>query len=161
MKGKFEGAGVASDAEFVVSKSSRGSRPVDLLVGMQIKLLEMERGRGWNWKEMAQERAMRIGKAQSEEHEDGNDEDGGNKEPSREFWVDEPEMGLENVQWMVVDEADVLFVFTDTAHPDFQESTRMLLADIAAARGQPVPVIPPSALSSTPDPELTTHPFNQ
>ncbi|KAG1725218.1 hypothetical protein EDB19DRAFT_1915207 [Suillus lakei] len=45
------------------------------------------------------------------------------------------------------DEADVLF------DPDYQESTRMLLAVIAAARGQPVPVISPSALSSTPDPE--------
>ncbi|KAG1742138.1 P-loop containing nucleoside triphosphate hydrolase protein [Suillus lakei] len=126
-----------------------------------MKLLEMECGRGWNWEERARERAMRIGKAKSEEHEDVKDEDGGNKEPPREFWVDEPEMGLENVQWVVVDEADVLF------DPDFQESTRMFLADIAAARGQPVPVISPSALSSTPDPEVTTtsiqsisYPFN-
>ncbi|KAG1718413.1 P-loop containing nucleoside triphosphate hydrolase protein [Suillus lakei] len=161
MKEKFEGAGAAGDSEFVISKSSRGSRPVDLLVGTPMKLLEMERGRGWNWEERAQARAMRIGKAESEEHEDVKDEGGGNKEPPREFWVDEPEMGLENVQWVVVDEADVLF------DPDFQESTRMLLADIAAARGQPVPVIPPSALSSTPDPEVATssmksisYPFN-
>ncbi|KIK41067.1 hypothetical protein CY34DRAFT_13274 [Suillus luteus UH-Slu-Lm8-n1] len=161
MKGKFEGAGVASDAEFVISKSSRGSRPVDLLVGTPMKLLEMERGRGWNWEERARERAMRIGKVKSEEHEDIKGEDGGNKEPPREFWVDEPEMGLENVQWVVVDEADVLF------DPDFQESTRMLLADIAAARGSPVPVIPSSALSSTPDSEATatsiqsiSYPFN-
>ncbi|KAG1768256.1 hypothetical protein EV702DRAFT_1203337 [Suillus placidus] len=123
MKGKFEGAGVASDAEFVISKSSRGSRPVDLLVGTPMKLLEMERGRGRNWEERARERAMRIGKVKSEEHEDIQGEDGGNKEPPREFWFDEPEMGLENVYWVVVDEADVLF-----------ESTRMLLADIAAAR---------------------------
>ncbi|KAG2742784.1 P-loop containing nucleoside triphosphate hydrolase protein [Suillus brevipes Sb2] len=161
MKGKFEGAGVASDAEFVISKSSRGSRPVDLLVGTPMKLLEMERGRGWNWEERARERAMRIGKVKSEEHEDIKGENGGNKEPPREFWVDEPEMGLENVQWVVVDEADVLF------DPDFQESTRMLLADIAAARGSPVPVIPSSALSSTPDSEATatsiqsiSYPFN-
>ncbi|KAG1761456.1 P-loop containing nucleoside triphosphate hydrolase protein [Suillus occidentalis] len=161
MKGKFEGAGVASDAEFVISKSSRGSRPVDLLVGTPMKLLEMERGRGWNWEERARERAMRIGKVKSEEHEDIKGEEGGIKEPPREFWVDEPEMGLENVQWVVVDEADVLF------DPDFQESTRMLLADIAAARGSPVPVIPSSALSSTPDSEATatsiqsiSYPFN-
>ncbi|KAG1725187.1 P-loop containing nucleoside triphosphate hydrolase protein [Suillus lakei] len=161
MKGKFEGAGAASDAEFVISKSSRGSRPVDLLVGTPMKVLEMERGRGWNWEERARERAIRIGKVKSGEREDVKDEDGGNKELPREFWVDEPEMGLENVQWVVVDEADVLF------DPDFQESTRMLLADIAAARGQPVPVISPSALSSIPDPEVATtsiqsisYPFN-
>jgi ATP-dependent RNA helicase MRH4 len=43
----------------------------------------------------------------------------------------------------------------------------MLLADIAAARGSPVPVIPSSALSSTPDSEATatsiqsiSYPFN-
>jgi ATP-dependent RNA helicase MRH4, mitochondrial len=123
MKGKFEGAGVASDTEFVISKSSRGSRPVDLLVGTPMKLLEMERGRGWNWEERAREQAMRIGKVKSEEHEDLKGEDGGNKEPPREFWVDEPEMGLENVYWVVVDEADILFgacltqaiqTFTDT-----------------------------------------------
>ncbi|KAG0705691.1 hypothetical protein DFH29DRAFT_799602, partial [Suillus ampliporus] len=113
---KFEEAGTPRDAEFVISKSSRGSRPVDLLVGTPMKVLEMERGRG-------------------EEHEDVKEEDGANKEPPRKFWIDEPEMGLENVQWVVVDEADVLF------DPDFQESTRMLLADIAAARGQPVPQI--------------------
>ncbi|KAG1725206.1 hypothetical protein EDB19DRAFT_1948190 [Suillus lakei] len=58
---------------------------------------------------------------------------------------------LEIFSWVktggLTDEADVLF------DPDYQESTRMLLAVIAAARGQPVPVISPSALSSTPDPE--------
>ncbi|KAG2740187.1 hypothetical protein P692DRAFT_20912519, partial [Suillus brevipes Sb2] len=63
--------------------------------------------------------------------------------------VDEPEMSLENVQWVVVDETDVLF------NLDFQESTHMLLADIAAAHGSPVPVIPSLVLSSTPDSEAT------
>ncbi|KAG1870536.1 P-loop containing nucleoside triphosphate hydrolase protein [Suillus tomentosus] len=156
MKEKFEEAGTVSDGAFVISKSSRGSRPVDLLVGTPMKLLEMERGRGWNWEERARERAMRIGKTKSE---DVKDADEGSKETSREFWVDEPEMGLENVQWVVVDEADVLF----GAYPDFQESTRKLLGDIAAARGSPVPVIPSSALSPTPDSEATTtisYPFN-
>ncbi|KIK37336.1 hypothetical protein CY34DRAFT_15785 [Suillus luteus UH-Slu-Lm8-n1] len=111
--------------------------------------------------ERAREREMRIGKVQSDMHEDIKGEVGGNKEQLREFWVDEPEMGLENVQWVVVDETDVLF------NPDFQESTRMLLADIAAARGSPVPAIPSSALSSTPDSEATatsiqsiSYPFN-
>ncbi|KAG1762133.1 hypothetical protein EDD22DRAFT_1029184 [Suillus occidentalis] len=78
--------------------------------------------------ERAREREMRIGKVQSDMHEDIKGEVGGNKERLREFWVDEPEMGLENVQWVVVDETDVLF------NPAFQESTCMLLANIAAAR---------------------------
>ncbi|KAG2095709.1 uncharacterized protein F5147DRAFT_818993 [Suillus discolor] len=59
---------------------------------------------------------------------------------------------------VLVDEANVLF------DPDFQESTRMLLGDIAAARGSPVSVIHSSALSSTLDSETTTttisYPFN-
>ncbi|KAG0700309.1 P-loop containing nucleoside triphosphate hydrolase protein [Suillus ampliporus] len=136
MKERFEEARAPSDAEFVISKSSHGSRPVDLLVGTPTKILEMERGRGWNWEERAQERerAMRIGKAKAKEREDVKKEDGANKEPPQEFWIDEPKMGLENVQWVVVDEADILF------DPDFQQSTRMLLVDIAAACGQPVPV---------------------
>ncbi|OJA10517.1 hypothetical protein AZE42_01720 [Rhizopogon vesiculosus] len=161
MKGKFEQTSTQNDAEFVISKSSRMSRPVDLLVGTPMKLLEMERGKGWNWEERARERAMKIGKAKTEEHDDVGEDDGGNKEPAREFWIDEPEMGLQNVEWVVVDEADILF------DPDFQQSTLMLLADIAAARGQPVPVISSSDISSTLDSELThasaqpiSYPFN-
>jgi ATP-dependent RNA helicase MRH4 len=109
MKGKFEASSASNDAEFVISKSSRMSRPVDLLVGTPMKLLEMERGKGWNWEERARERAMRIGKGKTQEHEDVGAEDGTSKEPAREFWVDEPEMGLQNIEWVVVDEADVLF----------------------------------------------------
>ncbi|OAX38102.1 P-loop containing nucleoside triphosphate hydrolase protein [Rhizopogon vinicolor AM-OR11-026] len=161
MKGKFEQTRAPNDAEFVISKSSRMSRPVDLLVGTPMKLLEMERGKGWNWEERARERAMKIGKGKTEEHDDVGEDDGGNKEPAREFWIDEPEMGLQNVEWVVVDEADILF------DPDFQQSTLMLLADIAAARGQPVPVISSSDISSTLDSELThasaqpiSYPFN-
>ena len=59
-------------------------------------------------------------------------------------------MGLQNVEWVVVDEVDILignysFPYSDSVKltmrildPDFQESTRTLLADIASARGQPV-----------------------
>jgi len=53
-------------------------------------------------------------------------------------------MGLQNIEWVIVDEADILF------DPDFQESTRMLLADVAAARGQPVTYTP------NPPPSLET-----
>ena len=175
MKGKFEETGSPNDAEFVISKSSRTSRPVDLLVGTPMRLLEMERGRGWNWEERARERAMRIGKAKTEEHEDVGGADEHSKEPARKFWVDEPEMGLQNVEWVIVDEADVLLgvhspqaicvITNNCADPDFQESTRLLFADIAAARGQPVPVI--ASISSTLDSEGSptsvqpvSYPFN-
>ncbi|KAH8077509.1 hypothetical protein BXZ70DRAFT_962614 [Cristinia sonorae] len=49
----------------------------------------------------------------------------------------EPEAGLANVEWVVIDEADVLL------DPDFQESTRLLPADIAATRGHPPAGIDP------------------
>lgn len=39
-----------------------------------------------------------------------------------------------------------------TADPDFQETTRQLLADISAARGVPVPLSPEPTLSKTPTP---------
>ncbi|KAH7888443.1 P-loop containing nucleoside triphosphate hydrolase protein [Phlebopus sp. FC_14] len=142
--------------EFVISRGNQSSRPVDLLVGTPMKLLELERGRGWNWEQRARERALRIN-TENPAKADGISD---TREP-RKFWVDEPEMGLENVEWVVVDEADVLF------DPDFEESTRQLLSDIAAARGQPVAVIPASALSSsqtpapTPDsPHPISYPFN-
>jgi len=69
-------------------------------------------------------------------------------------------MGLMNVEWVVVDEADVLF------DPDFQQSTRMLLSDISAARGHPVPCSPDSVLSPhtparvQPTPSPLEYPFN-
>ncbi|KIJ67476.1 hypothetical protein HYDPIDRAFT_173975 [Hydnomerulius pinastri MD-312] len=137
--------------------SGRSSHPVDLLVGTPMKLLELERGKGWNWEQRARERALQINAKNAADL----DADQEPIEPARKFWVDKPELGLENVEWVVVDEADVLF------DPDFQESTRMLLADIAAARGQPVPMISTSALSSlqnpppSPDsPQPISYPFN-
>ena len=76
----------------------------------------------------------------------------------------EPEMGLRNVEWVVVDEAGVLFgntftpiqmaVETDDGFldRDLQESTRTLLADVAAARGQSIPHT--SRLRRKPQPHL-------
>ncbi|KAH8107785.1 hypothetical protein BXZ70DRAFT_11989 [Cristinia sonorae] len=51
--------------------------------------------------------------------------------------IGEPEAGLANVEWVVIDKADVLLA------PDLQESTRLLLADIAATRGHPPAGIDP------------------
>ena len=79
-------------------------------------------------------------------------------------WRSKPEMGLANVEWVIVDEADVIFGVYDysfwfiysnsLSDPDFQETTRTLLSDISLARGHPVPITP--ALPTTP----ISYPFN-
>ncbi|KAF8629784.1 hypothetical protein AX17_005563 [Amanita inopinata Kibby_2008] len=131
MVSQFEGAmdkskapGMSADVDI---RRKDGSVPVDVVVGTPMKLLEMVRGRGWN----------------REEDEAG---ENGRDRPTRrdpDAGKGKPEMGLANVEWIVVDEADVLF------DPDFQEYTRMLLADISAARGTPVAYTPESALSAS------------
>ena len=97
----------SDDAEIVIPSGGRTSRPVDVMVGTPMKLLELERGRGWNWEQRARERALLI-------NPDNVLEQNAVRETSsidlgRKFWVDDPEMGLENVEWVVVDEADILF----------------------------------------------------
>jgi ATP-dependent RNA helicase MRH4, mitochondrial len=69
------------------------SKPVDVLVGTTSKVLEMVRGHGWNWDKVLQE---------SKESSDSFSQ-------RKKFVVGEPEVGLERVEWVVVDEADVLF----------------------------------------------------
>lgn len=83
MSGAFDGGG--RGAEFTVNGATGArARPVDVLVATPMKVLEMTRGRGWNKTE-------------------GEGPDG------RAVTVGEPEMGFENVEWVIVDEADVLF----------------------------------------------------
>jgi ATP-dependent RNA helicase MRH4 len=144
---------MVGEGEFEVKKDKF---PVDVVVGTPMKLMEMVRGRGWDRKE-------------GEEEE--NEEEGG-RTPRRGRdkmigfgkWRSKPEMGLANVEWVIVDEADVLFGVYDysfwflytnsSSDPDFQETTRTLLSDISLARGHPVPVTP--ALPTTP----ISYPFN-
>ncbi|KAG6334763.1 hypothetical protein ID866_4329 [Astraeus odoratus] len=152
MKRLMETLDTGGGGEIIIPGGGRSSRPVDLLVGTPMKLLELERGRGWNWEQRARERALRINSENRLEQDAADTVDLG-----RKFWVDEPQMGLESVEWVVVDEADVLF------DPDFQEATRTLLADIAAARGRPVPLTPLTALASAGTEETTpqiSYPFN-
>ncbi|EDR11829.1 uncharacterized protein LACBIDRAFT_313663 [Laccaria bicolor S238N-H82] len=122
------------EGEFEVKKDKF---PVDVVVGTPMKLMEMVRGRGWDRKEEENEeegeRTLRRGR---------------DKMVGFGKWRNKPEMGLANVEWVIVDEADVLF------DPDFQETTRTLLSDISLARGHPVPVTP--ALPTTP----ISYPFN-
>ncbi|XP_006457418.1 hypothetical protein AGABI2DRAFT_123286 [Agaricus bisporus var. bisporus H97] len=131
----------------------KDSFPVDILVGTPVKLMEMVRGRGWD----------RL-HGRLEADEEGNLPKlrrGRDKMPGVGRWKKEPELGLKNVEWVIVDEADVLF------DPDFQEVTRTLLSDISAARGHPIEMksldsLLPSTISTdsstTPDP--INYPFN-
>ncbi len=88
------GDGVAG--EFDIMKKT--TKPVDVLVGTQSKSLEMVRGHGWNWD------------VRNKSNEDTWDEDEKDKKVHRdEFVVGTPEVGLQKVEWVIVDEADVLF----------------------------------------------------
>ncbi|KAL6305609.1 P-loop containing nucleoside triphosphate hydrolase protein [Sparassis latifolia] len=106
--------------EFGVHRGAAG-HPVDVLVGTPARVLEMAKGRGWDFEQ-----------PKPEDHW-GLDEKGRAARRPKAWTVGKPEMGLSRVEWVVVDEADVLF------DPDFQESTRRILAEISVARGHPVP----------------------
>ena len=73
--------------------------PVDVVVGTPMKLLEMVRGRGWNRKEDEAEKGDAKAKLRR----------GRDKIVGFGKWRNPPEMGLGNVEWVIVDEADVLF----------------------------------------------------
>lgn len=70
----------------------RRSHPIDILVGTPSRLLEMVRGVGWDLKDSIQD-----------------DWDEARKQRARD-WVPGPQkLSLRNIEWVVVDEADVLF----------------------------------------------------
>ncbi|KAH9920525.1 P-loop containing nucleoside triphosphate hydrolase protein [Epithele typhae] len=60
--------------------------------------------------------------------------------------------GLADIEWVVVDEADVLF------DPDFSAQTRRILAEVSAARGRPVPLKFADPRGAPPAP--AEHPFH-
>ncbi|RPD56286.1 P-loop containing nucleoside triphosphate hydrolase protein [Lentinus tigrinus ALCF2SS1-7] len=101
---------------------------VDIVVGTPSKMLELMRGRGWDYDPEEQ--------------------------PHRKVVIGQPQMGLADVEWVVVDEADVLF------DPDFQEQTRLILSEVAAARGHPVPYEPTLDLSTDEPATPLNYPFN-
>ncbi|TFY50625.1 hypothetical protein EVG20_g11414, partial [Dentipellis fragilis] len=61
---------------------------------------------------------------------------GWDRDDAGEGRIGRPEMSLDRVEWVVIDEADILF------DPDFVEETRLILADIAKARGNPASTEP-------------------
>ena len=87
----------ASELDFDELGSQEGAqrktaRPVDVMVGTPAKILELIKGRGWD--------------REQPQIEDTWDK---NAPKPRKFTVGKPEMGLERIEWVVVDEADVLF----------------------------------------------------
>lgn len=92
MSALFDTENEALSTDLAVRKTSM-SRPVDVFVGTPPKILELVRGRGWN----VDDAPFRH-----------NNSTGG---PSRRgrLPVNESEMGLADVEWVVVDEADILF----------------------------------------------------
>ncbi|KAJ3575533.1 hypothetical protein NP233_g1038 [Leucocoprinus birnbaumii] len=128
----------------------KDTQAVDVLFGTPVKVMELIRGRGWDEVEgeLKPDEEGKMPKLRR----------GRDKMPGGRGWKGEPKMGLENVEWVIVDEADVLF------DPDFQEVTRTLLSDISAARGKPVEVTP-NVLSSPPassssSAQIINYPFN-
>ena len=86
----------ANDTDGTLTVSPLGvSRPVDVLVGTPNKLLEMARGR-------KRDRVKDETDKQLAAELSGSRRETASKVP-------EPDMGLQNIEWVVVDEADILF----------------------------------------------------
>ena len=73
---------LGGDSEVLVRPGAH-AHGVDIVVGTPSKVLELIRGRGWD-------------------HDP-------EEQPRRKVNLGEPQMGLADVEWVVVDEADVLF----------------------------------------------------
>ena len=82
------------------------SRPVDVIVSTPNKLLEMASGRRWHHRKVEMDKQLATGPSGPR-----------NEIPSKGF---EPEMGLQNVEWVVVDEADILSVLILILIPTIQ-----------------------------------------
>lgn len=70
----------------------RKNQPVDVLVGTPSKVMEMVRGWGWNREEKIEDQW-----------------DDARKDRARNWVPGPPEVGLSKVEWVVIDEADILF----------------------------------------------------
>jgi len=101
-------ASVFQDAEndatgaFEVLKSNH---QVSLVVGTPMKLLEVVRGRGWDRKEVESQEE----REQEEENNENSPKPRGGRDKVVHFgkWKSKPELGPANVEWDIVDEADV------------------------------------------------------
>ncbi|KAF4598082.1 RNA helicase [Pleurotus pulmonarius] len=139
-KGALEPSDAASSE--VQVQAPKTSWPVDMVVGTPNKVLDMVRGRGWDREEQVEEEENELWESEDEKPLPRGVE---------RYGRGAPEMGLANVEWVVIDEADVLM------DPDFQETTLKILSDISAARGHPIAPVDEDANSTVPAVE---YPFN-
>lgn len=93
-----------------------GVIPVDVMVATPARLLDLTRGRGWKDEIEAK---MSRNPWESDKTKPG-------PRPPQVGW--KPEVDLSYVEWVIVDEADVLF------NPDFVDSMEMLLGAISDIR---------------------------
>ena len=104
MSSRFTDAGPLG--EFEITKSSH---PVDILVGTPMKVLEMVHGRGWDRIEGEEEADKELQADVEGEKPVKKPRRGRDKMVGFGKWRSKPELGLANIEWVVVDEADVLF----------------------------------------------------
>jgi len=99
----------------------KDKHPVDVVVGTPMKLMKMVRGRGWDLKEGKEE--------ESEEEGRWTLRRGRDKMIGFGQWKIKPEMGLANVEWVIIDEDDLYGVYDHSfwfsyanylSDPDFQ-----------------------------------------
>jgi ATP-dependent RNA helicase MRH4 len=138
-----------AEGEFEVRPGNGTGHTLDVLVGTPPTVLGMVRGGRWDKESVKSE-----GKRQK-------------KVPASR-----PEVSLSEIEWVVVDEADVLFGTPDSVSiclpfsylhrtdPDFIDQTLLLLSDIAAARGKPVPAAVRDKKNKSQAPIPFDYPFN-
>ncbi|OSX68133.1 hypothetical protein POSPLADRAFT_1080969, partial [Postia placenta MAD-698-R-SB12] len=113
---------------------------VDVAVGTPAKILEMVKGRNWDYVEPPEE--------------EWPVDDRGHKVAPRQRHLGRPSMRLERVEWVVVDEADVLF------DADFEQQTKTLLTAISEARGHPIDDHPATHRPSPETPAPLNYPYH-
>ena len=138
-----------AEGEFEVRPGNGTCRALDVLVGTPPTVLGMVRGGRWDKESV---------KSQGKQRK---------KLPSGR-----PEVNLSGIEWVIVDEADVLFgtpasvsifhpfLYLHRTDPDFIDQTLLILSDIAAARGKPVPAVVRDNRNKPQGPKPFDYPFN-
>ena len=137
-----------AEGEFKVRPGNGTNQTLDVLVGTPPTVLGMVRGGRWD-KESVKSKEKR----------------------QKKLPAGRPEVNFSEIEWVVVDEADVLwyawlslyilhFYISLRTDPDFIDQTLLLLSDIAAARGKPVPAIVRDKRNKSQAPTPFDYPFN-
>ena len=99
----------ASDGPLGEFEFKKSTHPVDIMVGTPMKMLELVHGRGWDRKEVEEGDDYELQAAGEEEKAVKKPRRGRDKMIGFGIWRSNLELGLANIEWVVIDEADVLF----------------------------------------------------